>query len=70
MSSTYILLPKNPTDGAASLRVMKFIHWAFNNGAAAADQLHYISLPADVQNQVRERWKQVLAGGKPVWAGS
>ena len=70
VSSTYILLPKNPTDGAASLRVMKFIHWAFNNGAAAADQLHYISLPADVQNQVRERWKQVLAGGKPVWAGS
>jgi len=68
VSATYILLPKNPTDAGASLRTMKFFDWAFKSGGAAADQLHYIMLPAAVQQQARQRWKQVLAGGKPVWA--
>jgi phosphate transport system substrate-binding protein len=70
VSATYILLPKNPTDAAASLRVMKFFDWAFNSGAPAAEQLHYIVLPASVQAQVRAAWKQVTAQNRPVWAGN
>ncbi len=64
---TYILLPKNPTDGARSLAVMKFFDWAFKNGQPAADQLHYIMLPASAQNTVRQRFSQVRSGGRPVW---
>lgn len=66
---TYILLPKNPTDGAASLRAMKFFDWAFKNGKPAADQLRYVMLPANVQDMVRQRWCQVKAAGKSVWTG-
>ena len=66
---TYILLPKNPNDGASSLRVMKFFDWAYKNGKPAADQLRYVMLPPEVQNMVRERWCQVKAGGRSVWTG-
>jgi phosphate transport system substrate-binding protein len=66
---TYILLPKNPTDAARSLRVMRFFDWAFRNGQPAADQLQYIMLPESVRNQVRQRWCQVRVGNAPVWNG-
>lgn len=69
VSATYILIPKNPANGAAAARVLRFFDWAFNNGQAAADQLHYIMLPAAVRTQVRARWAQVQAGGAAVYSG-
>lgn len=70
VSATYILIPKNPANGAAAARVLRFFDWAYNNGQAAADQLHYIMLPAAVRTQVRARWAQVQAGGAPVLGGN
>jgi phosphate transport system substrate-binding protein len=69
VSATYILLPKNPADASRSLKVMQFFDWAFRNGQPAVDQLHYISLPAAVQAQVRQRWCQVRSGSAAVWSG-
>ena len=69
VSATYILLPKNPADADRARKVMQFFDWCFRNGAQAADQLHYIVLPAAVQNQVRQRWSQVQASGQPIWTG-
>lgn len=69
VSATYVLLPKNPADAGRSLKVMQFFDWAFRNGQGAVDALHYIALPAAVQNQVRQRWCQVASGGRPVWTG-
>jgi phosphate transport system substrate-binding protein len=69
VSATYILLPIDPSDAGRSLNVMKFFDWAFNNGQPAADQLHYVMLPQAVRQQVRQRWCQVRAGGRPVWTG-
>lgn len=69
VSATYILVPKAPADGARAARVLRFFDWAFNNGQAAADQLHYIMLPAEIRQQVRARWAQVQAGGHPVYSG-
>ncbi len=68
VSPTFILLPKNPTDGARSLNVMKFFDWAFKNGAALAQELEYIPLPPTVQAAIRAAWKaEVKFDGKPVW---
>ncbi len=50
MSATFILLPKNPQDPAASANVVKFIDWAYRNGSAIATSLHYIPLPGVVQD--------------------
>ncbi|MGE3303080.1 MAG: phosphate ABC transporter substrate-binding protein PstS [Hyphomonadaceae bacterium] len=70
VSASYILLPLNPSDAERSRNVMKFIDWAWKNGAPAADQLHYIMVPAAVQNQARAKWKTVKANGQAVWSGS
>lgn len=69
VSSTYVLLPTNPTDAGQALKVMQFFDWAFRNGQGAVDALHYIALPVAVQNQVRARWCQVTSGGHPIWSG-
>jgi phosphate transport system substrate-binding protein len=67
VGATYILVPKNPGDGERALNVFKFFDWAWKNGAGAADQLHYVMLPAAVQTQARGRWEQVKANGQSVW---
>ncbi len=68
VSPTFILLPKNPTDGTRSLNVMKFFDWAFKNGAALAQELEYIPLPGAVQNAIRAAWaKDVKVNGQSVW---
>jgi phosphate transport system substrate-binding protein len=67
VSATYVLVPKNPSDAKRAANVLKFFDWAFKNGKPAADQLHYIPLPAAVQDQVRKKWSAVQVDGKPVW---
>jgi hypothetical protein len=51
------------------LKVFQFFDWAWKNGGATVDALHYIQLPAAVQNAARARWCQVRSGGHPVWSG-
>jgi phosphate transport system substrate-binding protein len=69
VSATYILVPTNPADAGRALKVFQFFDWAFRNGGSAVDSLHYIPLPAAVQNAARQRWCQVRSGGRPVWTG-
>jgi phosphate transport system substrate-binding protein len=69
VSATYILLPRNPSDGARALRVMQFFDWAYQNGDAAAAELHYVALPAEVRDQVRQRWCEIVVEGAPIWPG-
>jgi len=66
-SATYVLVPRNPKDPAATQRVLKFFDWSFRNGAATADRLHYIVLPPEVQERVRAQWSTLVVGGKPLW---
>ena len=57
VSATFIELPKDPKDAAASAEVMKFFDWAYTSGGEIATKLHYIPLPASVQDRVRAAWK-------------
>jgi len=57
MSTTFILLPKDPQDPARSAAVLRFFDWAYRNGNAAAKRLGYIALPAAVQDRVRDEWR-------------
>lgn len=68
VSPTFILLPTNPTDAERSRGAMRFFDWAFRNGAALAQELEYILLPASVHDSIRAAWRdQVKANGQPVW---
>ncbi|MCB4767519.1 phosphate ABC transporter substrate-binding protein PstS [Ancylobacter sp. Lp-2] len=68
-SATYILLPKNPANGAQSAEAIKFFDWAYGaEGDAIAEKLHYIALPDSVVSAIRDAWKaEVKADGKAVW---
>jgi hypothetical protein len=67
VSATYILVPRNPKDPARTQSVLKYVDWSFRNGAATADRLHYIMLPAAVQDRVRAQWATLAPAGKPLW---
>jgi phosphate transport system substrate-binding protein len=67
VSATYILVPRNAKDPSRVQRVLKYVDWSFRNGAAAADRLHYIMLPPEVQDRVRKQWSTLAANGKPLW---
>lgn len=67
VSATYVLVPKDPGDPVRAGNVLKFFDWAFKSGGPAADQLHYISLPPAVQDQVRQSWSAIAPNGQPVW---
>ena len=67
VSATYVLVPRNPKDASSVQRVLKFFDWSFRNGATTADRLHYVVLPAAVQDKVREQWATLVVGGKPLW---
>jgi phosphate transport system substrate-binding protein len=57
VTTTFVLLPTNPTDKAQGAAVIKFFDWAFSNGDEAARGLQYIPLPEAVKAQVRTAWK-------------
>ncbi len=63
VSATYILLPKDPKDTAASAEAMKFFDWAYAEGGSVAEKLHYIPLPKSVQDEVRKAWKVEIKDG-------
>lgn len=69
VSPTYVLLPKNPTNVAASRATMEFFTWAYTKeGQAIAEDLHYIPLPEAVVKKVQDAFKSEIKGpdGKPV----
>ncbi len=71
-AATWILMYKTPADAAASHEVLKFFAWAYDNGAQMADELDYISMPANVVKSVKAMWAKDILGsdGKPIFASN
>lgn len=61
-SATFVLLPTDPKDPAASAAVRKFFDWSFAHGNDIATGLLYIPLPASVQNAIRAAWSADFKG--------
>jgi phosphate transport system substrate-binding protein len=68
--ATFILMPKKPRDPAAAAEALKFFDWAYREGAAAAEELDYVSMPENVPPAVRKMWASEItdAAGKPLAA--
>ncbi len=60
VSTTFLLLPKDPKDAAREQLVLKWVNWDYTNGDAIAKQLQYIPLPNQVKDMVRNTWRQQL----------
>ena len=66
-AATWILIYKKPKDVAASTAALKFFAWAYENGGKMADELHYVPMPANVVNDIKNMWATEIkdASGKP-----
>jgi phosphate transport system substrate-binding protein len=67
--ATFILLPKQPKDTAATAEALKFFAWAYKNGSKMAQELDYIPMPDAVVKQVEAVWKKDVKddSGKPIF---
>ncbi len=66
--ATFILIPKQPKDGAAATEALKFFDWAYKNGGKMAQDLDYIPMPGTVVTQIEASWKGVKDdSGKPIF---
>jgi phosphate transport system substrate-binding protein len=66
--ATFILMYKQPKDVAAAAAALKFFDWAYTNGGPAAEDLHYVPLPAKVVAQIEKTWDTITGpDGKPVF---
>jgi phosphate transport system substrate-binding protein len=53
--ATYILLAKDRHDD--SRKAVRFFDWAFDNGDAKAEMLHYVPLTGALKGKIRAYWK-------------
>jgi phosphate transport system substrate-binding protein len=67
-AATWILIYKQPTDAAATGEALKFFAWAYKKGAATAQELDYVPMPAKVVKDVEAYWAKEIkdASGKPL----
>ena len=67
--ASYILMHKTQADSAKGKEVLKFFDWAYKNGGAAAAELDYVPMPANVTKLVQDAWKANMkdASGKAIW---
>ena len=55
--ATFILVPKQPNDTAATAEALKFFAWAYKNGDEMASSLDYIPMPDNVVDLIAAKWK-------------
>jgi phosphate transport system substrate-binding protein len=67
-AATFILLPKQPQDAAATAEALKFFSWAFAKGGKAAEELDYIPMPEAVVTLIKKSWAANIkdSDGKPL----
>lgn len=54
-AATFILIKRDKPETIA--KVTKFFDWCFMNGDQAAEELHYVPLPAGLKEDIRSYWK-------------
>ena len=68
-AATFILVPKQPNDPAATTEALKFFAWAYANGAKMASELDYVPMPKKVIEEVQKLWAREVKdpSGKPLY---
>jgi phosphate transport system substrate-binding protein len=59
-TASFIIMYKAPQDRKSSQEAIKFFDWAFRNGAKMSEELDYVHLPKELQDQIRDKvWNQI-----------
>jgi phosphate transport system substrate-binding protein len=69
-AATFILVPKQPKDTAATTEALKFFAWAYAKGGKMAEELDYVAMPPKVVAEIEAMWSSQIkdASGKPILA--
>jgi len=67
-AATFILIPKQPTDPAATAEALKFFAWAYDKGDKMAEELDYVPMPKKVVGEIEKVWASEIkdSSGKPL----
>ena len=55
-ATNFMLMHKQPKDAKRSADTLAFFKWAFENGQAQANELHYVPLPPELVTQIEAYW--------------
>ena len=55
-ATNFILVYKQPKDAKRTRDTLDFFKWAFEQGQAQADALHFVPLPAELVQQIEAYW--------------
>lgn len=65
--ATFILMQKVQDKPAQATAVLKFFEWAYKNGDKNADELDYVTMPANVKAAIEKSWTEIKdASGKSI----
>jgi phosphate transport system substrate-binding protein len=65
---SFIIIYKEQSDEAKGKGMLRYFDWCLEKGGEAAERLHYVPLPKNVAEMVREQWKkEVRFDGEPLW---
>jgi phosphate transport system substrate-binding protein len=67
-AATFILIPHQPQDAAATTEALKFFAWAYAKGAKMAEELDYVPMPGKVVTEIEAMWAKEIkdSSGKPL----
>ncbi len=55
-ATNFMLMHKQPKNAKRSADTLAFFKWAFENGQAQANELHYVPLPPELVTQIEAYW--------------
>ncbi len=68
VGATFILMHTEQQDFAKARDALKFFDWSLRHGAAMAEELAYVPLPASVVDLIEASWtREIKAAGQAVW---
>ena len=65
--ATFGLMQKAQDDATVADTVLNFFDWGYKSGAAEAQSLDYVPIPAKVYKLAEKQWAQITVSGTPVW---
>lgn len=66
--ATYILIYKKQKNMTTAKTMLEYFNWCYVNGSKMAEDLHYVPMPKEVVEIIKNRWKrEIRVNGKPVW---
>lgn len=61
-ATNFMLMHKQPKDAKRSAGTLEFFKWAFEQGSAQAEALHYVPLPPALVQQIEAYWASEFKG--------